>query len=164
MTHSRPWHGLTMVKALFLVPSIHMIGCNNVIWVVNLCHKFFCFSCFSPYMSGILETRNMTTELGLPIKPCMHICSCSWTDRISKKTWILTYFGPVAVDSVEVFRHFACWRHGTRLATFLLHLRIEFFEAHLLSPLNIWQLWFPESFKVFMESPYTIVTPYHMTW
>ena len=65
----------------------------------------------------------------------------------------------MAVDSVKVFRHFACWRHGTKLAIFLLHLRTEFFEAHLLSPLNIWQLWFPESFKVFMESPYTIQYP-----
>ena len=46
------------------------------------------------------------------------------------------------------------------LQLFLLHLRTAFFQAHLLSPSKIWQLWFPKSYKVFMEPPYTIVTSY----
>jgi len=48
----------------------------------------------------------------------------------------------------------------TDLPLFLLHLRTAFFEAHLLSPLKIWQLRALKSYKVFMEPPYTIVTPY----
>jgi len=43
----------------------------------------------------------------------------------------------------------------------LLHLRAAFFEAHLLNQLKIWHLWVLKSYKVFMEPPYTIVTPYH---
>jgi len=45
------------------------------------------------------------------------------------------------------------------LPLFLLHLRTEFGAAHLWSPLKIWQLWFPKSYKVFTKPPYTIVTP-----
>jgi len=46
------------------------------------------------------------------------------------------------------------------LPLFLLHLRTAFFEAHLLSPWKIWQLWTLESYKVLMETPddcYTLV-------
>jgi len=32
----------------------------------------------------------------------------------------LGVFGLVTVDSMEVFRHFVFWRHGTRLASFLI--------------------------------------------
>jgi len=45
------------------------------------------------------------------------------------------------------------------LPLFLLHLRTAFFEAHLLSPLKSWQLWALKSYKVFIETIYTIVTP-----
>jgi len=45
------------------------------------------------------------------------------------------------------------------LLLFLLDLRTAFFKAHLLSPWRLWQLWFPKCYKVFMEPPYTIVTP-----
>jgi len=58
------------------------------------------------------------------------------------------FFGTVA---------FCIKAHG--LATFLLHLRTALFEAHLSSPLKIWQLRALKSYKVFMEPPYTIVTP-----
>ena len=44
----------------------------------------------------------------------------------------------------------------------LLQLRTEFGAAHLLSPLKIWQLCALTSYKIFMEPPYTIVTPYDM--
>ena len=55
-------------------------------------------------------------------------------------------------------------RVGTSdLPIFLLHLRTAFFEAHLLSPSKILQLWTLKSYKVLMETPYTIVTPYK-TW
>ena len=50
----------------------------------------------------------------------MHISSCSWSTGMSKKIWIRIYFRPVTVDSVEIFCHFAFWRHGTRLASFLI--------------------------------------------
>ena len=50
----------------------------------------------------------------------MHICPCSWSIEISKKIWIQKYFGPATVDSVEIFRHFAFWRHRTRLVSFLI--------------------------------------------
>jgi len=40
--------------------------------------------------------------------------------RNIQKIWIQAYFGPVTVDFVETFRHFAFWRHGTRLASFFI--------------------------------------------
>jgi len=45
----------------------------------------------------------------------------------------------------------------TDLPLFSLHLRTAFFEAHLLSPLKIWELRALKSYKVFMEPAYTIV-------
>ena len=33
-----------------------------------------------------------------------------------------------------------------------------------LGGLKIWQLWFPKNYKVFMEPPYSIVTPCYMTY
>jgi len=57
----------------------------------------------------------------------------------------------VTVDSVEVFRHFAFWRHKTRLAGFLIVPQKCIFEAHLLSELKPWQLWSPKSYKAFMK-------------
>jgi len=49
------------------------------------------------------------------------------------------------------------------LPLFLSHLRTAFFEAHLLSPYKIWQLWVLTSYKVFMEPSYTIITPYYFS-
>jgi hypothetical protein len=57
------------------------------------------------------------------------------------------------------FHHCAFVQIDPDLLLFLLHLRTAFFEAHLLSPLKIWQLWVSKSYKVFLEPPYTIVTP-----
>ena len=90
----------------------------------------------------------------------MHICPLSWALRICRNIGIWTYFGSVTVESVKFFRHFAFWRHGTRLAIFFIADKNCIFLAHLLRPLKIWQLWFLRSYKVFMDSPYTIVTPY----
>jgi len=45
------------------------------------------------------------------------------------------------------------------LPLFLLHIRSAFFEAHLLSPRKIWQLWMLKSYNVLMKTPYTIVAP-----
>jgi len=50
----------------------------------------------------------------------MHICPYSWFIEISNKILIQKYFGPVTVDSVEIFRDCAFWRHGTRLASFFI--------------------------------------------
>ena len=62
----------------------------------------------------------------------MHICPYSWALGIYKKIRIQTYFGPVKVDSVKVFCHFAFLRHGFKLAPFLITHK-NFFEAHLFS-------------------------------
>ena len=76
------------------------------------------------------------------------------------------------------------WKRSD-LPLFLLHIRTAFFEAHLLStfevlhycillhvlqcvaveahllsPLKIWQICALKSYKVFMEPPYTSVTPW----
>jgi len=64
--------------------------------------------------------RNFSAEIVSPIKPRMHICPCLWAVGISKKIWIQSYFEPVTVDSVEIFHHFAFWRHGSKLAIFLI--------------------------------------------
>ena len=70
---------------------------------------------------GVLETQELScSKLTIPMSPHKHISPCSRTVGISKKIWIETYFKPVTVDSVEVFRHFAFWRHGTRLTTFFI--------------------------------------------
>jgi len=45
------------------------------------------------------------------------------------------------------------------LPLFSIAVKTSFFEAHLLSPLKIWQLWALKSYKVFMDPPYTIGTP-----
>jgi len=70
----------------------------------------------------------------------------------------------VTVDSVEIFRHFKLHFGATdpELTLFLWLLRIGFFEAHLLTYLKIWRLLTPKSYKIFMEPPYTIVTPSHI--
>jgi len=52
-----------------------------------------------------LETQELLPGLICPINPRMHICPCSLSIGISKKIWIQAYFGPVTVDSVEIFRH-----------------------------------------------------------
>ena len=62
---------------------------------------------FLLYPCGILINRIFFPELFLPIKSRMHICPCSLAVGICKKIWIQTYFGPMTVDSVENFRHFA---------------------------------------------------------
>jgi len=75
------------------------------------------FLVFGSSFAGFWKHWNFSPELILPIKLRLHICPCSRTVSISKKIWIQTYFGPVTVDSEEVFRHFAFWRHGSRLVT-----------------------------------------------
>ena len=54
------------------------------------------------------------------IYPYMPICHCLWALGICKKIGIRTYFGSVTVRSGRGFRHFACWRHGLKLATFFI--------------------------------------------
>jgi len=76
---------------------------------------------------GILETQELfPKKLAnfqrhiLHINQHMHISPLSWALRMCKNIGIRTYFGSVTVESVKVFRHFAFWRHGTRLATFFI--------------------------------------------
>jgi len=94
---------------------------------------FSAVSCFSSTRVGFQKRRNFFPGLILTIKASIYICPCSRAVGTCKKIWIQKYFGPVTVDSMEIFRHLAFWRHGTRLASFLLHQRTAFFEAHLLS-------------------------------
>ena len=51
-----------------------------------------------------------------PVQGCSLFKGC-WNLNVSKKVWIQKYFGPVTVDSVKIFGHFAFWRHGSRLAS-----------------------------------------------
>ena len=81
---------------------------------------FSIFLVLGPTRVGFQRCRNFFPELILPIKPRMHIWPCSWAVGISKKIWIQIEIGPVTVDSVEAFRYFAFWRHGTRFASFLI--------------------------------------------
>ena len=81
---------------------------------------FFYFLVFRPTHVGFKKRRNFFTEINSPIKPHMHICPCLWAIGISNKIWIQTYFGPVTVNSVEVFCLLAFWHPGTRLASFLI--------------------------------------------
>ena len=136
------------------------LGCNNgggrgifskVKRLVRMCMgtRKQLFSGFSLTDIGFEKRRNFVQELILLIKPFVCIGPSSRAVRISKKIWIQTYFESATFDSEQIFCHFALWRHGTRLATFLsflLHLRTAFFEAHFLCPLKIWQLWFPKSY------------------
>ena len=98
----------------------------------------------------------------------MHICLCPWALGICKIIGIRTYFGSVTAESVRVFHHFAFCIKVSRLATFKkLHLRTAFFcrftRRIFCEPrrilCKIWRFWVPKSHKVFMEPPYTIVTP-----
>jgi len=115
----------------------YRVGCNNggeggffskvkqLVWkcIVTLKFCIFKFSCFSPYPCGIQEKQELFPRIStgiLPIKPRMHVCACLWAVGIYKKTWIQTYFELVTVDFVEIFHHFAFWRHGTRLASFVI--------------------------------------------
>jgi len=111
-----------------------MLGCNNgggggnFSKVKRLVRKgvgtpkrsFSGFSCFLHQMCGIFEKQELFPRTCLTHKTTYAYLSCSWAGGISMKIWIQTYFGPVTVDSVEVFRHFAFWRHGTRLPTFFI--------------------------------------------
>jgi len=63
----------------------------------------------------------------------------------------------------RALRESSCVRFGAtdwNLALFLLYRRTAFCEAHLLRKLKNWRLQIPKSYKVFMEPPYPIVTPY----
>jgi len=141
------------------------LGCNNgggggiLLQLFTNCFSQ-CFLVFSPSIAGMWKRRKFLPELILPIKPRMHICPCLWNVGISNKIWIQNYFGPVTVDSEEVFRLFACWRHGSRLATCFIAPKNCIFWGESFEPIKTWQLWILESYKVFIKPPYTIVTPY----
>jgi hypothetical protein len=69
---------------------------------------------------GFEKSRNFFPEIILPTKLRMHIFPCPSAVEITKKIWIQTYFEPVTVDSVEIFHHFAFWRHGSKLVSFFV--------------------------------------------
>ena len=50
----------------------------------------------------------------------MHIGPCSWAIEICKSIRIRNCFGLVKVHIVEIFLYFAFWRHGIKLAIFLI--------------------------------------------
>jgi len=71
-------------------------------------------------------------------------------------------FGPILLRWRPNMRDFpatfAFCVNRTDLPLFLLYLRTAFFEAHLLSPEKKWQVCSLKSYKVLMETPYTIIT------
>jgi len=78
---------------------------------------------------------------------------CLRTIAISKKMWILTYFGPVTVDSVEGIRHFAFWRHKTRLATFFIAPTNYIVGDVSIEPIKNLATLVPEKLQVFPLNP-----------
>ena len=79
-----------------------------------------------------------------------------------KKIWIQTYFGPVTVDSVEIFCHFAFWRDGLSVATLFIALENCIFwgaSFELITNLATLNL---EKLQGFHGTPYTIATPYNV--
>jgi len=152
---SLPSYSLILVKffhklaLIFLFHTILqvLIGCNNgggggILLKVKQCVRncistlkqfFSVFSCFWLFHCWFWKRKNFSPKLIEPIKPRMRICPFSRTVEISTKIWIMTYFEPVTVDSEDVFRHFAFWRHGSRLSTFFIAPKTAFYEAHVLS-------------------------------
>jgi len=92
-------------------------------------------------------------ELIVQIKPHMHICPSSRTFRYLRKFGfrpILGWWRSIRWRFSAIFNFGATEPNMTH---FLLYLRTLFYQAHLLSPLKIWELGFPEKYKVFMEPP-----------
>jgi len=110
---------------------------------------------------GILKTQELFPKAYLNDKPIytyLHLFMGSWVQAYLDSD--IFWFG--TVESVGGFRHFAFWRHGFKLATFLIAPK----EKHLLGAsfkliknLATWQLLIPTSYEVFMEPPYIIVAP-----
>jgi len=113
---------------------------------------FSAFSCFLASIAGFWKRRNFSPEFILPIKPLMHICPCSRTVGISKKVWIQTYFGPVTVESEEIFRHFVFWRQGSRLATFFIASMNCIFWGASFEPMKNLATLDPEKLQGFHEN------------
>ena len=91
----------------------------------------------------------------------MHIWLCSWALGICPNIGIRTYLADGRNCGVFPPLLRLVWKRPD-LPLFLWHLRTAFFEALLLGPLRIWRLWALKSYKVFMEPPYPIVTPYRL--
>ena len=113
----------------FLSTFDGMLGCNNgggggnFSKVKRLVAKSIgtqkrLFSGFFVAREGFQKRRIFFPRHILHINPTMPVCP--WALRICKNVGIRTYFGLETVESVKVFRHFAFWRHGTRLATIFL--------------------------------------------
>ena len=72
---------------------------------------FFALEC------GILETQEL-----FPWNHYTHKTTYSYLSLFIgcwkiQEIWVQAYSGPVTVDSVEIFGHFAFWRDGLRVAT-----------------------------------------------
>jgi len=117
--------------------------------------------CFWLFPLRDFGNKNFSPDLILPIQTRMHICPCSRTVGISKKIWIQNYFGPVTVDSEEVFRHFAFWRDGSRLATFSIAPKNCIFCGVSFEPIKNLATLDPEKLQGFHWTPiyhfYTLV-------
>ena len=111
------------------------------------------FLVFGSSIAGFRERRNFSPELISSIRPRMNICPCSWTVGISKKIWIQTHFGLVMIDSEEVFRHFAFWRHGSRLATFFIATLNCIFGGASFEPIRNLATLDPEKLQGFHGTP-----------
>jgi len=117
--------------------------------------------------AGTLETQELFPKAYFTHKTiyaCLRVLMSSWNMQqhwVCIKIEIRTYFSWVTSESVGGFRHFAFCIKVPRLATFLLHIRTAVFEAHFLSPLEIWRFCVPKSYQVFMEPLVTLIPLLH---
>ena len=80
----------------------------------------------------------------------------------ARKIWIQKYFGPVTVDSVEIFPHFAFWRHGSTLANFVIAPKNCIFWGASFELIKILATLVPKNLQCFYETLlyHSEVTPY----
>ena len=106
----------------------------------------------------ILETQELVPKVYGTHKP-IHLFIGSSN---MKEYWDSELFCVSDGRICGVFRHFCDLYNSAQTCHFFYCTSELLFEAHLLRPLKIWQLWSLKSYKVFMEPLYTIVTPPHV--
>jgi len=92
----------------------------------------------------------------------MHICPCSWALGICKNIGIWNYFASVTAKSMGGFRHSCGLYKSARTCHFFVPKNCIFWDASF-ETLKKLTTSCAQKFQVFMEPPYTIVTPYK-TW
>ena len=93
----------------------------------------------------------------------MHICPCSWALGICKNIGIWNYFASVTAKSMGGFRHSCGLYKSARTCHFFVPKNCIFWDASF-ETLKKLTTSCAQKFQVFMEPPYTIVTPYHLSF